>query len=151
MNHTITTTSIIAQPLEHVFTYVTTPGTWPQWHPASLKVDGATDHSLAVGEQVREEFLVAGRHGFVVWTVRERHAPLRWVIDGQIEGGAGGGTVAYTLAPHPRGTRFVRAFTYRVQGHLNLLLHWLIIRPRIVGESQAALRRLKSTLESHQF
>ncbi len=47
--------------VERAFDYVTTPGNWPAWHPSSLKVSGATDHSLKPGEQVTEEFYVAGR------------------------------------------------------------------------------------------
>jgi uncharacterized protein YndB with AHSA1/START domain len=70
----------IQTPVEEVFEYVTTPGTWPAWHPSSLGVDGATNHSLEPGEQVTEEYSVAGRRGRVVWTVREREAPRRWVI-----------------------------------------------------------------------
>jgi uncharacterized protein YndB with AHSA1/START domain len=53
----------IQTPVEEVFEYVTTPGNWPAWHPSSLGVDGATDHSLEPGEQVTEEYRVAGRRG----------------------------------------------------------------------------------------
>ncbi len=56
------------------------------WHPSSLGVSGATDHSLEPGEEVTQEFLVVGRRGRAVWTVRERVYPRRWVIDGRVEG-----------------------------------------------------------------
>ena len=46
----------IRQPPERVFEFVITPGHWPTWHPSSLRVSGATDHSLELGEQVTEEF-----------------------------------------------------------------------------------------------
>src|SRR5437868_13299825 len=59
----------IHRPPAEVFAYVSTPGNWPKWHPSSLAVRGAVDHPLAVGEQVTETFLVAGRRGEVVWTV----------------------------------------------------------------------------------
>jgi hypothetical protein len=95
----IYTTAQIHTPADRVFDYVTTPGNWPVWHPSSLGVGGATDHSLEPDEQVTEEFQVAGRRGRVVWTVRERVAPRRWVIDGRVEGG-GGGTITYTATPH---------------------------------------------------
>jgi uncharacterized protein YndB with AHSA1/START domain len=48
----IYTSATIRWPVEVVFDYITTPGHWPEWHPSSLGVSGATDHSLAVGEQV---------------------------------------------------------------------------------------------------
>ncbi|HYM70852.1 MAG TPA: SRPBCC family protein [bacterium] len=59
----IETTVLIQAPIERVFEFVTTPGHWPLWHPSSLGISGATDHSLAVGERTVEEFLVAGRRG----------------------------------------------------------------------------------------
>ena len=51
----VTTESDIQRPIEAVFAFVTTPAYWPSWHPSSLGVSGATDHSLEVGERVTEE------------------------------------------------------------------------------------------------
>jgi uncharacterized protein YndB with AHSA1/START domain len=143
----IYTKTSIRRPAEQVYNYVTTPGTWPKWHPSSLKVTGAIDHSLALGEQVAEDFLVAGRRGRVVWTVREREAPRRWLIQAEVEGG-GGGTVAYTLTPDGDATLFEREFIYRTPGPLFKLLDVLYMRRRIEGESEQALRNLKRVLES---
>jgi uncharacterized protein YndB with AHSA1/START domain len=136
----------IATPVERAFDYVTTPGNWPEWHPSSLEVSGATDHSLVPGEQVTEEFYVAGRRGRVVWTVREREAPRRWVIEGQIQGG-GSGTVTYILTPHADGTTFERDFVYAMSNPLLALLDRLVLRRRVEAESAEALRRLKKVLE----
>jgi uncharacterized protein YndB with AHSA1/START domain len=136
----------IQTPIERVFDYVTTPGNWPQWHPSSLGVSGATDHSLEPGEQVTEEFRVAGRRGSVVWTVREREAPRRWVIEGQVQGG-GDGTITYTLAPHNGGTTFEREFVYAMPNPLLALLDRLVLRRRVEAESAEALGRLKEVLE----
>jgi hypothetical protein len=57
----IASTAVIYRPPDVVFDYVTTPGNWPDWHPSSLGVTGATDHPLEVGEQCTEHFRVAGR------------------------------------------------------------------------------------------
>ena len=138
----------IRRPVEQVFEYVTTPGNWPRWHPSSLGVSGAADHSLDVGEQVTEAFLVAGRRGSVVWTVREREAPHRWVIDGRITTGPGGGTLSYTLSPTAAGTHFERVFVYDPPNLPLKLLDLLVIRRRIAAESSEALRRLKQALEA---
>ena len=143
----VVTRAAIARLPEEVFAYVTTPGHWPEWHPSSLGVTGATDHSLAVGEEVTESFLVAGRRGKAVWTVREREEPRRWVIFGQVEGG-GTGTITYTLTPQESGTAFERDFTYEMNNPLLALLDTFVLRRRIDAESAEAVRRLKERLES---
>jgi uncharacterized protein YndB with AHSA1/START domain len=136
----------INAPIEEVFDYVTTPGNWPEWHPSSLSVSGATDHSLESDERVTEEFRVAGRRGRVVWTVQERDAPHRWVIHGRVKGG-GGGRITYTLTPHEGGTIFEREFVYTMSNPLLALLDRLVLRRRVEAESAEALRQLKDVLE----
>jgi uncharacterized protein YndB with AHSA1/START domain len=144
----ISTTATIRRPAAVVFDYVTTPGHWPEWHPSSLGVSGATDHSLAVGEQVTEHYRVAGREGTVVWTVRAREVPKRWMIEGTLVERAGSGTVAYTLTPREEATVFEREFNYPVPGLLLRLLDALIVRRRIQAESAEAVRRLQARLEA---
>jgi uncharacterized protein YndB with AHSA1/START domain len=144
----IRTTISIDEPAERLFEYVTTPGNWPEWHPSSLGVSGATDHSLEPGEKVSEEYSVAGRRGRVLWTVREREAPRRWVIDGEVEGG-GEGTITYTLTPDDGGTLFERDFVYAMPNVLLALLDRLVLRRRVEAESAEALRRLKATVEGN--
>ena len=55
----------IRQPIEQVFDFITTPGNWPQWHPASVSVGGNVDHSLLPGEAIMENISVAGHRGQV--------------------------------------------------------------------------------------
>lgn len=141
----ICTTIRIDEPAGRIFEYVTTPGNWPRWHPSSLGVTGATDHSLEPGEQVAEEFRVAGRRGRVVWTARERVEPRRWVIDGKVEGG-GVGTITYTLTPESGGTTFERDFVYEMPNPLLVLPDRLVLRRRVESESAEALRRMKAAL-----
>jgi uncharacterized protein YndB with AHSA1/START domain len=145
----IITSATISRPVDEVYEYVTTPGHWPEWHPSSLGVTGATDHSLQIGEQVTERFLVAGRRGEVVWTVGEREAPRRWVIEGTItSAGGGGGTVSYQLVPLEGGTQFTREFRYPLPNLVYVLLDALVVRRRVAAESAEAVRRLKQRLES---
>jgi uncharacterized protein YndB with AHSA1/START domain len=146
----ISTATDIAQPVERVYDFVSTPGTWPRWHPSSLGVTGATDHSLAVGEEVTEEFFVAGRRGTVVWRVTARDAPRSWTIAGTITTGrGGGGVITYRLEPNNAGTHFTRVFDYRMPNALAKVLDVLILRRRVRGESREALRRLKAALETN--
>lgn len=131
---------------EQVFDYVTRPANWPKWHPSSLAVSGATDHSLQLGEQVSEDYVVAGRRGTALWTVTVRDAPRRWVIAAKSAGG--GGTVSYVLTPLAQGTHFERTLEYRFPNLLLRLLDRLVYRTRIEAESSEALRRLKQQVEA---
>jgi uncharacterized protein YndB with AHSA1/START domain len=140
----------IRKPAEAVFDYVTTAGNWPQWHPSSLGVSGALDHSALPGERITEKFRVAGRQGEVVWTVREREAPRRWVIEGVIVGRSNGGVITYTLSPRDGGTFFEREFIYPAPNLLFAVLDWLFIRRRVEAESAEALRRLKARMENNR-
>jgi uncharacterized protein YndB with AHSA1/START domain len=140
----------IPLPIETVFDYATTPGNWPQWHPSSLGVSGATDHSLEIGEQVTEKFLVAGRQGQATWTVRERAFPHRWVIEANVAGQTGRGIVSYTLSTRADGTFFEREFVYTTPNLLLSLLDRLILRRRIQAESWQAVRQLKHVLLEQQ-
>lgn len=143
---TIVTTAEIARPIAEVYDYVTTPAHWLAWHPSSLGLSGATDHSLQVGEEVTEEFRVAGRRGSVTWTVIEREPPMRWAIRGSVAGG-GGGTITYTLTAHGHSTSFRREFVYAMPNAIMALLDRLFVRRRIERESAEAVRRLRAALE----
>ena len=137
---------VIARPSDAVFAYVTTPANWPKWHPASLAVTGAIDHSLAPGEQVTEEFIVAGRKGRVVWTARKRDANREWIIEGDVDG-RDAGVITYTLTPVTEGTRFEREFAYPSRTLFFAALNRISIRSRVEEESAQALQNLKRVLE----
>jgi uncharacterized protein YndB with AHSA1/START domain len=138
---------IIGRPPQQVYGYVTTPANWPRWHPSSLAVRGATDHSLALGESVVEDFIVAGRRGTVTWTVVARDAPVRWSIEGKNTDSRGGGSVTYTLRPEGGGTRFERVLTYHMPNLLAAILDNFGVRERVAAESAEAVARLKAVLE----
>ena len=143
----IYTSATIACPIEALYDYVTTPAHWPEWHPSSLGVSEGAEHSLLLGEQVTERFLVAGRRGTVIWTVTEREEPRRWVIIGTITGTTGGGTITYTLNQRPDGVFFEREFVYPPPNLLFTVLDALILRRRVQAESEEATRRLKAKME----
>lgn len=146
----ISTPIYIPLPMETVFNYVTDPGKWPHWHPSSLGVSGATGHSLQKGEQVTEDFLVAGRRGKITWTVRERVFPELWSIEGKVAGSGGQGLVTYTLHPQDDGTLFEREFIYSIGSPLYALLDRIFIRRRVEAESWQAVRQLKQVLLERQ-
>jgi uncharacterized protein YndB with AHSA1/START domain len=143
----IVTTVHIARPVAQVFDFLTTPANWPRWHPASLGVHGAADHSLEVGEQVTEEFCVVGQRGSAVWTVRERQAPHLWVIDGVAENG-NQATIAYRLTAEGDSTAFERELLFtRIQPQGFQVDAAQLLRG-MEAESAEALRRVKAVLES---
>jgi len=144
---TIVTTALIRRPVDAVFAYVTTPAHWLAWHPSSLGLHGATDHSLTIGEVVTEEFRVAGRKGSVTWRVIARDAPKLWAISGKVAGG-GDGTITYTLSADGGETTFRREFVYSMPNWFAGLLDHLFVRRRIEAESAEAVRRLKQALEA---
>jgi uncharacterized protein YndB with AHSA1/START domain len=146
-NTTIRNAVTIARDPDTVFAYVTTPGNWPKWHPASKAVSGATDHSLELGERVTEDFVVAGRTGRVVWTVAKRDSPREWIIEGDVDGRKAG-VITYSLTAVAEGTRFERQLIYPSPNLLFAMLNRVSIRSRIEQESDQAVRNLKRVLEN---
>ena len=134
---------VIARGPDDVFAYVTTPANWPKWHPASLAVAGATDHSLLPGEQVTED---AGRTGKVVWTVQKRDAPHSWQIRGDVEG-RDAGVITYILTSVAQGTRFEREFVYDSPNLVFAALNRMSLRAQVQAESAQAVANLKQRLE----
>ena len=142
----ILTVARIEKPIAVVYDFVTTPAHWLAWHPSSIALRGATDHSLHVGEEVVEDFRVAGRRGSVTWKVIARDAPVRWAIAGVVAAG-GRGTITYTLSESGTATQFQRQFVYAMPNWFAALLDRLFVRRRIEAESAEAVRRLKLALE----
>jgi len=139
----VRSTIFIDKPVEQVFDFVTTPANWPRWHPASLSVTGATDHSLEPGEQVTEEFQMFGRKMSIVWTVRQRQFPRRWVIEG-VGSGDGLTTISYTLAPQGSGTAYERELVSTAPIPAEMQAQ---VQAHMEAESAEALRRIKAHLE----
>ncbi|HEX5671718.1 MAG TPA: SRPBCC family protein [Acidimicrobiia bacterium] len=145
----IITDTLIKRSPSEVFEFVTTPANWPMWHPSSVAVRGpGADHSALVGEEITEDFRVAGRSGTVTWRVIERIEPNSWAIEGVIQGRSNGGVVRYQLAPTGSGTAFTRTFSYPTPGALFTFLDRLFVRRRVKAESADAVRRLRKLLES---
>jgi uncharacterized protein YndB with AHSA1/START domain len=143
--HIVTTTQIRC-PIERVFDFLTTPGYWVRWHPSTLAVAGATDHSLEVGEQVTEEYIVAGQKGQATWTVRERTAPSRWVFDTVTENGHQA-TISYTLTAVGDGTQFQREVVIIFPPGVPEAAQ-AAFQQKVEAESAEALRRVKQALEA---
>jgi uncharacterized protein YndB with AHSA1/START domain len=152
----------IARPPAQVYGYVTTPVNWPRWHPSSLAVSGAIDHSLQIGEQATEQFQVAGRHGSALWRVTALEYNRSWTIVGTIRGRVAGQVTYRIDALKPAAdaaapisettgtTRFEREFVYYAPNLLFVLLDYIKINSVVDDESRRAVANLKHVLESAQ-
>jgi uncharacterized protein YndB with AHSA1/START domain len=137
---------VIARPIGSVFEYATTPAHWPQWHPASRAVHGARDHALLIGEEVTEDFVVAGKRGSCVWRVTRRDRPRLWTITTATPRGRA--EITYRLEDRAGNTVFERELAYETSGLLLAIMEFLVLRRRMRAESRVALERLKERLES---
>ncbi len=136
----------IHRDISEVFDFFTTPKNWPRWHPASISVDGATDHSLSIGEEVGEEIRADSGKVHAVWRVAARDAPHLW----RIEGAPGGGAevaITYRLRRDGEDTVFEREMQYRFNRLWLRVLDPLFIRRHMERESQQALANAKEILE----
>ena len=136
----------IHREMADVFDFFTTPKNWPRWHPASISVAGATDHSLASGEEVTEEFRTGNGKGRTVWRVTAREAPHLWRIENTPAGDARF-TITYRLRQDERDTVFERDMQYQFNRLWLVVLDPLFIRNRMERELEQALSNAKQILE----
>lgn len=140
---------IAAKPTS-VFDYVSQPDRWHEWHPASTSAI-LPRTPLQVGDQFREIITVTyplisvKRETQYLVTVSERAA--RWEVKGSSS--LFDLTIHYDFEVRDAGTLFMRTLTYEVKGPLS----WfepIVVRPRIEGQSAAALKNLKRRLEEEK-
>ena len=143
----VASTVRIHREIADVFAFFTTPKNWPRWHPASISVAGATDHSLAAGEEVTEDFRMGSGKGQVVWRVTESKAPHLWRIEGAPASGDARVTITYSLRMDGQDTVFERDMQYQFNRLWLRVLDLLFIRRHMEQESQQALSNAKQILE----
>ena len=136
----------IHREIADVFDFFTTPENWPRWHPASISVKGATDHSLVVGEEVTEDIRAGSGKVQVVWRVTARDAPHLWRFEGS-PAGDGRVTITYRLRMDGKDTVFEREMQYRFNRLWLRVLDPLFIRRHTEHKSQQALLNAKQILE----
>jgi uncharacterized protein YndB with AHSA1/START domain len=136
----------IARPPAEVFAYATTPALWPEWHPASLRLQPGAEKPLGVGATFEEDIRTAGREGHLSWVVEECEAGARWAARARADNGAGI-FIRYRFEPEASGTRFVRELEYTLPNLLLRLANTLVLRRRIDAESRLSLQQLKERLE----
>lgn len=77
----------IARGPEATLAYAASPGLWPEWHPSSLRVDGAAG-PLPAGARFEEDIHAGGRAGHLSWTVVEYQPGHLWRANARGDRGA---------------------------------------------------------------
>jgi hypothetical protein len=134
----------VERPVQVVYAFLTTPGTWPAWHPGWLRVSGTVGRPLLAGDVVTVEILPIGSLGRVRWTVHEAVPPRRWAIGACVMGVAV--TIRYILRPAGDATILERELSYRPPGPALRLVDRLVLRPVHRRVAMAALCRLRRGL-----
>jgi uncharacterized protein YndB with AHSA1/START domain len=98
---------VVDRPIAAVFAVATTARHWPAWHPATVRVEGATQAPARLGDRIVEHVRIAHHEGSGTWTVVVCTPPHRLVLD-STDAGIGHVRIGYTLTEQGRGTRFVR-------------------------------------------
>jgi len=98
--------TLIDAPPEAVFDYVCNPHSWPEWLPASHKIEGP-DRRLELGETFREEWQI--RRGMIAlnWRVTESARPSAWTCEADTDF-IGPIVIRYTFEKEGGGTRYTR-------------------------------------------
>ena len=130
-----------------VLDYASTPALWPEWHPASLRLEPGAEHPLTLGERFEEDIKTAGRDAHLSWVVEECEPGRLWAARAQADNGAGI-FVRYRVAEAAGGTSFARELEYTLANPLLRLLNLLVLRRRIDAESRLSLQQLKQRMES---
>lgn len=138
----------IARPAALVFAYASTPALWPQWHPASLRVEPGAEHPLAAGATFEEDIKTSGRDDHLSWVVSECEPGRVWAARAASRNSQARIFIRYRFEPAPGGTRFVRELEYELPGLWLRLANVLLLRRRIDAESRLSLQQLKQRCEA---
>ena len=140
----------IARSPEAVYSYVTQPSCWHEWHPNS-KSARAEVETLSVGDCF-DEVIELQPLAPLPWTMRrqtryrvlEADPGRHWRVRGETRDGWL--EIDYRLDPTHSGTRFLRGLSFAAGGATALLVPLLARRMRSV--SMLALQNLKRRLEA---
>ncbi len=140
---------LIARSVDAVHGYVTRPGLWHEWHPASESASGAPP-ALNAGDQFSETvsmklvpMLPFRIRSQMRWTVLLAQAPH--LIEMRATSPRIDVHVRYEIEGEGV-TRFRRVFRFEVKGWLRFVEHWFM-PARMRAQSVVALDNLKRVLE----
>ncbi|VTM12480.1 sterol desaturase [Pseudomonas aeruginosa] len=126
--------------------YAASPSHWPQWHPSSLRVDGASG-PLPAGARFEEDIHAGGRAGHLSWEVVEYQPGRLWRANARGDHGLHL-RLSYECRPSAAGSHFVRTLEYTFDGWSMRLANLFLLRRRIERESAESMRRLRRAAEA---
>jgi hypothetical protein len=130
-------------PVDRVFDLVTTTKYWPQWHPATVGVGGATERPLVLGDVVREQAQLGGHLYEGDWTVVEHTRPARLVLSA----GSERIQISYTFRPAGGATEFERELRFNPKDFARGIADPAAVEPLMYRQSEEGLRKLKQLVE----
>jgi hypothetical protein len=150
MKDEIRNTIEIACTPEKLYSYVTQPWLWHEWHPNSRSAK-ATVPVLTVGEVFDEVIALQPLSPLPLTLRRKTHYKViaaernsLWRVEGEMAGGWL--QIHYEFRASPTGVAFTRTLTYEARG-INRVFAPLL-RPRMRQMSLLALNNLKKKLEA---
>ena len=130
----------IQAPIDAVYSYVTQPDRWHEWHPTSLSADTGTTGSLPTGTRFTEVIDLLGVRVPMSYRVQIARPPEEFkavftslAVDGSIH---------YSLQAFRDGTLFKRVLIYETE------LQLAGLHERMTELSTIALDQLKQRLEN---
>lgn len=138
---------VIRRLVPEVYRYVTTPGHWPEWHTASLRVGDEANHPLPAGSRFESEILAASVNALLNWVVQEAHPNQLFVVGASSSIGVAL-TIRYDFTECDEGTRFTRTLDYSMPNAFMRFLNWLLLKRRMEKESRESMKRLKHVMET---
>ncbi len=140
----VTNTIVIDGPINRVFDEVTTTGTWPQWHPATVEVGGVTDRPIQLDDKIYEKARIGGQEYAGDWTVVEHQRPDRLVMEV-----LGTGTrISYAFAAETATTtRFTRTLEFDATAFAGSAADPAALERLMFLQSEEALGKLKLLVE----
>jgi len=132
-----------------VYDYASTPALWPEWHPASLRLEPGADRPLTLGETFEEDIKTAGRDDHLSWKVTECEPGRIWAARAISRNHGARIFVRYRFAASNGGTAFQRELEYELPNVWLRLLNLVLLSRRIDAESRLSLQQLKQRAEAN--
>lgn len=141
----VTRSVLLSGKADWVFDLVTTAKYWPQWHPATIRVSGAIENPMRLGDVIRERARIAGMEAEGDWTVAEIERPTRVVLKmpatrlGDLQ-------ISYQFAPRGDEIEFTRELEFDAS-RLPALVPASLVERQMDSDSVEALKRLKVLID----